>query len=149
MNARFFNQIPLEDGSLHEPPLQLASFVQRLVAFIVDNFVLALVLFVGFELTNTTAVSQTVVLGIGLAYFTALLGSADGQTIGAKLMKLRVVRSNGARLSYPRAAARCALSWISSALFFVGYLYMLVDPKRQTLHDKLADTLVIRIPIPS
>jgi len=74
-----------------------------------------------------------------LALFTAL----GGQTPGKRLFRLQVVDSSGAEPSIFRSAVRALLALASGLLVLMGFLLVLFDRRRQTLHDKLARTFVI------
>jgi uncharacterized RDD family membrane protein YckC len=65
-----------------------------------------------------------------------------GQTPGKRLMGLRIVRTDGERITIGAAIRRWVGYWLS-AILFLGYLWVLVDDRRQALHDKLAGTLVV------
>ncbi len=65
------------------------------------------------------------------------------KTIGQALLGLRVLRTDGRRLTFPRALRR-AVAYIVAALpLFLGFLWILIDDRRQGWHDKLADTVVV------
>jgi uncharacterized RDD family membrane protein YckC len=78
-----------------------------------------------------------------------------GQTIGKRIMGLRIVRSDGARatlvrLVFPRTIGPAVIS----AIPIVGSLFWLIDSlmvftrDRRTLHDRMADTIVIDLRAP-
>ena len=67
----------------------------------------------------------------------------DGQTMGNTIVGLKVVRTDGSRLSAGRALLRYIGYIINASLFSIGFLWAAFDPKRQGWHDKLADTLVV------
>ena len=66
-----------------------------------------------------------------------------GQTPGMMLMGLRVVSVDGGHLTFWRAFLRLIGYVISTAFFFLGFAWVLVDDRRQGWHDKLANTLVV------
>jgi uncharacterized RDD family membrane protein YckC len=73
--------------------------------------------------------------------------SRNGQSIAKKLLGIKVVRSDGSRASLSRLIwLRNVLNW----LFSIIPLYGLVDSlfifgdSRQCLHDKIADTIVVK-----
>jgi uncharacterized RDD family membrane protein YckC len=69
----------------------------------------------------------------------------SGQTWGRRIARVRVVRNHtGDPIGIGRALAR-QLFWFMTVapLFGLGYLWMLWDDERQTLHDKVADTVVV------
>ena len=72
-----------------------------------------------------------------------LFNNLTGQTIGKAILGLRVVTMDGSRLSFWRTVMRMAAFFLSVFIFGLGILWILVDDKRQALHDKLAGTYVI------
>jgi uncharacterized RDD family membrane protein YckC len=58
---------------------------------------------------------------------------------------VRVVDENtGAIIGIPRAIVRNVARILSGLVFGLGYLWMLWDPRKQTWHDKIANTVVVR-----
>ncbi len=75
----------------------------------------------------------------------------QGQTIGKKLLNMRIVRSDGSKASLARLAGlRYFVNSVLALIPFVGWLYGLLDAllifreSRKCLHDNLADTIVIK-----
>lgn len=96
-------------------------------------------------------VSALLILGYG----TVLCGSQRGQTVGMMAVGVRAVRDGTHdRLGYPRAAIRALaesvlrsfelLSPFLILIWFLDFLYPLWDKKRQTLHDKVGRSVVLR-----
>ena len=91
-----------------------------------------------------------------LVYATVLYGGPRGQTVGMMAVGVRVVRE-GAHdaLGYGRAFWRAlaeqflrilaAVTLILGVVWLLDMLFPLWDKKRQTLHDKLAKTVVLRV----
>jgi uncharacterized RDD family membrane protein YckC len=77
-------------------------------------------------------------------YFIAMT-AVFGQTIGKMITGIRVVRSDGRSVSFLRALIRFFAYIPSGVLLFAGFLWILWDPERQSWHDMLADTVVIRL----
>lgn len=92
--------------------------------------------------------------GIGslvLIGVTAYLVHQNGQTIGKKILGIKVVRTDYSRASLARIFwLRNVVNAIPGAIPFVGNIYGLVDhlfifgDRRQCVHDKIADTLVVK-----
>jgi uncharacterized RDD family membrane protein YckC len=82
----------------------------------------------------------------GVAYFGALEGGATGQTLGKKVCGLRVVdaTTGQAGIGVGRAIGRYFARWLSAIPLLLGYLWMLWDDKKQTWHDKLVSSLVVK-----
>jgi uncharacterized RDD family membrane protein YckC len=74
-----------------------------------------------------------------LALFTAL----GGQTPGKRLLGLSVIDRAGDSPGVVRSGARAALAVVSGVLMLMGFFLVLVDRRRQALHDKLAGTFVV------
>jgi uncharacterized RDD family membrane protein YckC len=91
-----------------------------------------------------------------VVYGTVLCGSARGQTVGMRAVGVRAVRDGSFEvLGYGRALARAVveglLRLIEFLFIFLGVfwlldmLFPLWDAKRQTLHDKVAGSVVLRL----
>jgi uncharacterized RDD family membrane protein YckC len=66
-----------------------------------------------------------------------------GKTVGKALMGLRVLGQDGRRLTFRQALVRALSYYVSGLALFIGFLWVLVDDRRQAWHDKLARTLVV------
>jgi uncharacterized RDD family membrane protein YckC len=68
----------------------------------------------------------------------------NGQTVGKRILKLRVIKRDGSTLNGWDAFLRCYVGYLLSAAGLgAGFLWMLVDARQQGWHDMVADTLVI------
>lgn len=76
------------------------------------------------------------------AYYTLFQGN-NGQTIGQAVLGIRLVDEFGDTPSFNRILRRRSARFISMLLLGVGYLWMIFNPDRQTLHDKIAGTYVV------
>lgn len=76
-------------------------------------------------------------------YFTYFIGST-GQTPGKKLLGIMVVRTNGSPMDYKTAFNRFIGYTISGSVFLLGFAWALFDPNKQTWHDKMAQTIVVK-----
>ena len=85
-----------------------------------------------------------VILGWALYYHFAM-ESGDGQTVGKKLMKLRVVLADGRPAGMREVAVRTVLRVIDGiGLYIVGLIVMLVTgQRRQRLGDLAGGTMVV------
>jgi uncharacterized RDD family membrane protein YckC len=66
-----------------------------------------------------------------------------GQTPGKALLGLRVITTDGRRISPLRGILRYFGYTLSAITLFLGFFWILIDDRRQGLHDKIAGTLVI------
>jgi uncharacterized RDD family membrane protein YckC len=116
-----------------------ATFVDLLV-LLVPNFIVDLIFGRGFG----TVLS----LVINVAYYVIML-TRFGQTLGNMALGTRVVDAN---TGGPITAGKAFVRWLSEAVLFLLFfipglldiLWPLWDSRNQTLHDKMAGTLVLR-----
>jgi len=86
-----------------------------------------------------------VFLIIALAYF-AGLWAWKGTTIGGIVLKLNVVRCDGQPLTFLAALVRGLAAALSVIVLFLGFLWIAWDHDKQGWHDKIAGTIVVRLP---
>jgi uncharacterized RDD family membrane protein YckC len=142
---------PVFNGTAARP----AGFFRRFWALFFDWILLSIlgdVILVSYQLglgKQERAMEMNLVMTITTAaailYFTLLTGDG-GQTLGKKILGIRVVRTDGSPVTYGRAFAR-SLGYLLSLFFgtFLGFLWALWDRRRQAWHDKIAGTVVVRI----
>lgn len=82
---------------------------------------------------------------LGIAFITFFLGKF-GATPGKMLFGLKVVRPDGAPLTYGRAFGRYWAEMLSGFTLYIGYLMVAWDPEKRGLHDRVADTRVVYKP---
>lgn len=151
---------------------QYAGFVTRLFAFAIDNIIISLMIFLGGWIIRTTAemvkfetllnspyalmdilrsitaflTSPPVLAGAtGLFFFTYHLFFLIlvGATPGKAIFGVRVIELRGRPLGFSRAAVRILGYVPSTVVLFIGFLWIIIDNRRQAWHDKLAGTCVI------
>lgn len=136
-------------------PLVCAGFVSRLAAGAIDIVVIAGVLTAANWFLTTvedlmrpwsnTDINSVLIAAaplIVIAYF-VVLWRLTGQTVGKRVLGLRVVSVEGGRIKLGRAIVRVAGYVLSAVPLYAGYLQILVDPQRRALHDRLARTAVV------
>ncbi len=94
-------------------------------------------------------------LGLGvIAFFIyqLYLLYANGQTLGKKLLGIKIVRSDGSRAGFWRIVLlRYLVPGVIGAIPFVGFLFGLADPlfifgeEKRCIHDLFADTIVVDV----
>lgn len=92
----------------------------------------------GFEMTNN-------VLGviIGWFYYAGFESSARQATVGKSAMGIMVTDLNGGRIGFYRASSRHFGKIVSSITLGIGFIMAGYTEKKQALHDKMFDCLVI------
>ena len=121
-----------------------ASFGQRFMAGFID------VIIVGVISTVLRVVfgnaGQAVGVVVGLAYTTYLEGGATGQSIGKKVLGLRVVDAQtGGAIGYGRGFVRWLVAIVSAIPIFLGFFWMIWDREKQMWHDKASTSYVVPV----
>jgi uncharacterized RDD family membrane protein YckC len=124
-------------------PIIYAGFWERFGASFIDGIILLIPnLFFSFILGSGPGDVLSILSG--WLYF-ALQESGSAQaTIGKKAVGLKVVNAEAQKISFGQASGRHFGKIISTLILFIGYLMMTWDEKKQTLHDKMADTYVVK-----
>lgn len=88
--------------------------------------------------------------GWGIVYFSLLPAFWQGQTLGKRLFRLRIVELTGKPITPLRGLKRYGGYAAGMATGGLGFLQVLWEPNRQGLQDKAAHTVVLdeRIPPP-
>ena len=145
--------------------LVLADRGVRLVAAIVDGLIyfaliMAVAVLLPMALEGGGGGGEAVAMAVGIAAtigFLAVVGvniywlHLYGQTIGKRLLGIKVVRGDGSHCSVLRVIfARWLPVTLLGAIPLLGYIVSLVDPLMifrsdyRCLHDLIADTLVVK-----
>jgi len=95
------------------------------------------------ELLNTINSLFVYVVALKVVYQTFFVWMY-GATLGKIAMKIRVIST--ADLGNPSltlSLSRAAFRIISESIFYLGFIWAYINPKRETWHDRVANTLVI------
>ena len=142
------------ENILHREGLSLAPISKRLGAFFLDELLLSLLLIVtfweSFSQAKTTLESLYVAQQFSLEYaaitiiYHTLFVYKYGASLGKIAMRIRVVElptlQNPSLLS---AFNRAVFRVVSQTLFYLGFVWGVMDPFRRTWHDLSARTIVI------
>ncbi len=147
--------------------VQYAGFWQRFVAFFIDTILtvvilvpaLVVVFMVVYLISDAyglhidpdepqgeailNLITLTLNVLVGWLYFSLQDSSINQASIGKRMMGLRIVDEGGRPISFMRATGRHFAKFLS-CIFMIGYLSQPFHEKKQTIHDRLAGTLVIR-----
>ena len=136
---------------------QLAGPVTRFLACFIDQLCIQLVLTIATIIIGLLAVftSGFALAFLFIGYFVVSIGYGilfewiwRGQTIGKRVLRLRVVDVEGMRLQFHQIVVRNLLRFVDSlpAFYFVGGVTSWLNSKCQRLGDIAANTVVIRHP---
>ena len=93
----------------------------------------------------TLPVTGPFFLGVWPAYHVALW-AWKGTTIGGIVMGIKVVRLDGQPVDFAVALVRSLASFFSAFALFLGFFWAGWDRERQAWHDKIAGTIVVKVP---
>ena len=133
-------------------PGEPAGFLTRLIAYIIDTIIVGIIvgIFTGIGMVidpnQQGAYFVLVAIGavIAILYY-AILWSSSGQTLGKKLVGVKVVTDDGTPPGFFRALLRLLIGyWISALIIFLGFLWVIWDANKQGWHDKIFGTYVVR-----
>lgn len=117
-----------------------APFMDRLAAFVLDCVLVAVIN----ALLNRHS-DDGFYFFLLMAYH-IFFWAWKGTTLGGIVLNLRVIRTDGADPRPADAVIRGLSGILSIVALGIGYLWMLQDSEMQTWHDKIAGTLVVKVP---
>ncbi|UYB52904.1 RDD family protein [Xanthomonas sp. AM6] len=82
-------------------------------------------------------------LAMSALYFGLFHASTKQATLGKMAVGIKVVRTDGSRISVGRGIGRYFGFLLSSLTIFIGFLMAAFTERKQALHDMLCDTLVV------
>jgi uncharacterized RDD family membrane protein YckC/cytoskeletal protein CcmA (bactofilin family) len=115
-----------------------AGFWIRMAALFVD------ILLVGFAMSLLHHVVHTYLLV--LAAYGTVMWKLRGSTVGGIIFDLRVVRLDGRAVDWETAIVRALGCFLSLAVAGLGFIWIAFDRANQAWHDKIAGTVVVRVP---
>ncbi len=124
-------------GLAHYPR---ATFLDRVAAFVLDVLLVAIANGL-LDMDRNEGFFFFLLLGYHIAFW-----AWRGTTLGGIICNLRVTRTDGADLRVVDSVVRGLSSIFSIAALGIGCFWMLQDPERQMWHDKIAGTLVVKVP---
>ena len=155
--AHEFPELRALFGFSHEQavPQYFASFDQRLLAAVIDYFLIMLlyiaVLLVCFIFVTEKDQRMMIALTflplvpvLKLLYSVFAEASARQGTIGKRLLNIKVTDMGGRRLNIGTSFLRNISKILSVMPLFFGYLYSFLNKKQQCWHDIAANALVIK-----
>lgn len=122
-----------------------AGFFRRLVASIIDIFIIILLMaFIQFVTGIREEIFYYVLIILfSWSYFAYQESSVYQGTVGKQAMNIIITDLDGRRISFACATKRFMVKVLASLPFFAGFLPVFINKNRQGIHDKIAKTLVI------
>ena len=155
---------------MNDEILAVTSTQKRMMAFIIDDLVIALLLLAIFynqlleiashlpiDITpesienfknemNTFSVNNLLlIIALKVLYHTIFIWQ-NGMTLGKYFMKIKVIELKTRQIpTLFKSLIRALLRIVSEIVFYLGFILAFFLPMRQTLHDKLSDCVVVDV----
>jgi uncharacterized RDD family membrane protein YckC len=128
----------------YAPTITYSNWGQRAVGYLIDVAPVIVVLIILSRISVALfAIGWLLSLGWSI-YNRWYLGGTTGQSIGKKVMNIRLVsEETGQPIGMLMAFVRDICHILDSLICYVGWLFPLWDAKRQTLADKIVKTVVV------
>ncbi|CAI6149113.1 MAG TPA: RDD family protein [Sulfurimonas sp.] len=139
---------------LHHEEITLALNNKRAVAFFIDEILLSFILIIALwdSFTEASSTEEIILLTNSFVLefmmmkiiYQSFFVMQYGATLGKLAMKIRVIEIK--TLNNPNvlvALNRSIIRVISEMLLYLGFLWGILNPARQTWHDLSAKTLVV------
>lgn len=130
-----------------------APLARRLAALVYDSFIVFSFLLLATTIALAMNKGQSLLpyrllfisyLFISTGFFLGWFWKTSGQTLGMLAWKIRVITQDGKPLTWPLALKRYALAFFSVGLAGIGLIWCLFDKDKQSLHDRVLATRVIK-----
>jgi uncharacterized RDD family membrane protein YckC len=138
--------IPVTNAIVSE---EKAGFWLRFVANICDGIMVSLfsipfAVISASTTGNAAALSQAAQFIFTFFLLAYWIGSAGGSPLRRKMGVFILDEVDGSFIGMRRACLRIMMSWVSGLVFLYGYWSMVWNPQKQTWHDRVANTVVVK-----
>jgi uncharacterized RDD family membrane protein YckC len=143
MDYQNYSSPPPSSDLFPQQIIVYGSFLERFAAALLDGFILIIPSYV-LQYMMGEMPGFLVSTLVNWLYSAYLESSENQATLGKRALGLKVTNMNGQRISFANASGRFFGKYVSALILGIGYFMMLWDDKKQTLHDKMAGTLVVK-----
>ena len=143
------------ERDLAREDLSLAPMHKRIKAFVVDELLISVLIFIAFwdRINSASTVTESLeslnevvmwVVFLKIAYHTVFV-ALYGATLGKLWQKIYVITIDDlGKPSFMAALSRGSMRAISEWLFYLGFIWAWINPNRQTWQDKIGRTIVVQ-----
>ncbi|MBS0287280.1 MAG: RDD family protein [Proteobacteria bacterium] len=130
-----------------------APFLRRIAALVYDSFIVFSFLLLATTIALAVNHGQSLMpyrwlfisyLFISTGLFLSWFWITSGQTLGMLAWKIKVINQDGKTLTWKQAFLRYCVGFFSLGLGAIGLLWCLFNQDKQSLHDILLKTRVIK-----
>ena len=80
-----------------------------------------------------------------MLYYSYMESSKYQATLGKLALGIKVTDVRGGSIDFSKALLRNLSKYLSAFILYIGYIMIIFDDRKQGLHDKIADTLVVNV----
>jgi len=142
------------ENLLNREQLTLAPIKKRAMAFMIDEILLSFLLILSLWDTFTTAQTIEEIILVTNSFvleyiflkvvYQAFFVMQYGASVGKLVMSIRIIElKTTSNPNVLESLNRSIFRIVSEMLFYLGFLWGMMEPARQTWHDKTSKTLVI------
>ena len=132
--------------------IHYAGFWRRFLAAFIDTIIiwvagigLCILLLANMLTAGMTELFITpIAVVVNWLYFTGMESSSSQATLGKKILGIKITDVEGNQINFRQANIRFLSKYISTFIFFIGFVMAAFTERKQALHDLIADTLVIK-----
>ena len=120
---------------------KFASIWERGLAYVLDLVLLVPSFFVILLVGGDAHFGRSIIFMVGLywLYNSGLESTFWKGTVGKRIMKIQVVQGEGEQLSFKRSLIRNLVK-----LFNISWIFIVISPNKQALHDMAVGTTVVK-----
>lgn len=134
--------------------ITLAPLKKRALAYFIDEILVSLLFIFIYvdQIPDNATTEETITIINSLVFYVMVLKVVYqtffvwmyGATLGRIAMKIKVISlSDLENPSWLFSLSRASFRIISESIFYLGFLWAALNPKRETWHDKVSNTLVV------
>ncbi|MEN8250281.1 MAG: RDD family protein [Bacteroidota bacterium] len=146
--------------------VQYAGFWLRFLAFFIDTIIILLLQlilllpffgFIGYEMsiTGLEDLNKEIIFTLAFGYYVTFMiiswlyfalfhSSSKHATPGKMIVGIRVCHAHKRDLSFSRTSLRYVSKYFSFGILLIGFIIVAFTPRKQALHDFIANTIVIK-----
>jgi len=136
--------------------ISLAPISKRFFAYLIDEILISFLFIMIYleSVGNQGSVEETInminsmviyIMTLKVIYQTFFI-YMYGATLGKIFLKIKVISINDLENpQIPYALARAIVRIISESIFYIGFIWAMMNPKKESWHDKVGKTLVVNV----
>ena len=126
--------------------LPRAGFWIRVAAALLDTILIGVLISVFEAFFHAFGLQPGEAFPLWVVLYSVTMWATKATTIGGVICGLRVVRLDDRPLDWGVAIVRALSGFLSLAVAGLGFIWVAFDDEKQSWHDKIAGTTIVRVP---